>query len=75
MGLGAFVLVEVALGLEGDATGSARVRPFPGVAAQVLLQHTGFQTVPATMRAQMLPCRLGSGCRHGCRWARSLMKL
>lgn len=64
MGLGSLVLVEIALSLEADATGGAGIWPLPSVAAEVLLQDAGLQAIPSTVRAHVLPCRLGSGCVH-----------
>lgn len=63
MSLSTLVFVEVALSFERDSAGGAGIRPLPGVAAEMLLQHTGLHTVPSTVRTYMFSCGLGSGCR------------
>lgn len=54
MGMRLPVLVQVALGLEGEATRDTRVGPFTRMGPDVFLQYTGFGTRPAAVRANVL---------------------
>lgn len=47
------MLIKVALGFKGEATGYARVRPLSRVRADVLLQDTGLRTGSATVVADV----------------------
>ena len=48
------MLVEVTLGLEGEATGAAGVGPLACVRADVFLEHAGLGTGPAAVLAYVL---------------------
>ena len=47
------MLIKIALGLEADVTGHARVGPLVGVRPQVVLQHARLGAAAATVRADV----------------------
>lgn len=54
VGVGLAVLVQVALGLEGEPTGVTGIGPLPRVGADVFLKDAGLGTWSATVRAHVL---------------------
>lgn len=53
--MGLAVFVQIALGLEGEATGGTRIGSFPCVGADVFLKDAWLGTWTATVSAHVLP--------------------